>query len=217
MREFDEIDPSLFGVAALPPVYDGFAVRKLYETAAVVLDLKGEAGPDPLDDVQAMLSEMTKELRERFQRFQAQRIQAQRIETQGGHEPRRTSEPGAGAAQDEAERKLGQADAKAAIEAVSLIVRTLEKIDGLQRTILSARRDADEFSAETADFQAVVAEFDRRVEEKARAYFERWKAEHAANAGQAAGDGAMGRSIDGVNHRSMGGGIGEGGTGGLGP
>lgn len=185
MREFDEVDLRLFGVAE--PAYDGLAAcgrGDATETAALVLDLKSETGGDPLDDMQAMLSQMTKELRERFQRFQGQRRSAEQV---------------AAEAEGDAERKLGQADAKAAIEAVSLIVRTLEKIDSLQRTILSERRDAAELACEAADFEAVVAEFDRRVEAKAQAYLERWKAEYEASARRAADCGAVGDGGDGRN------------------
>ncbi|MCD2180986.1 hypothetical protein [Rhizobium sp. GN54] len=193
MDEFDEVDLRLFGAAE--PACDGLAAAGLAdgaETATLVLDLKAEPGGDPLDDMQAMLSQMTKELRERFQRFQSQR---------------RTAEQMAAEADDEAGRKLGQADAKAAIEAVSLIVRTLEKIDSLQRTILSERRDAVELACEAADFDAVVAEFDRRVEEKANAYLERWKADYEESARRAAdggtvdggGTGAAGPGGDGEN------------------
>ena len=174
MRTYDDIDPALFGVPVSRP-YDGFACfgcpqEESAETAALLLDLKSEAEGDPLDEMQAMLTEMTKELRERFQRFQSQR---------------RTAEQAAGAAADETDGKLAQADAKAAIEAVSLIVRTLEKIDSLQRAILSERRDADERCGEDEDFEAVAAEFERRVKAKAQAWFEKWKADYVASAGRA--------------------------------
>lgn len=179
MTDCDDVDLRLFGAGE--PVGDGPAAPDPDGAmAAIVLDLKSKADGDPLDDMQAMLSQMTKELRERFQRFQSQR---------------RSAEQAAAEADDEAGRKLGQADAKAAIEAVSLIVRTLEKIDSLQRTILSERRDAAELAGEAADFDAVVAEFDRRVEAKAKAYLERWKADHEANARRAADGGAQGDRV----------------------
>ncbi|HVK93041.1 MAG TPA: hypothetical protein VM468_16835 [Mycoplana sp.] len=190
MHTFDDVDVALFGVPAGAPAYDGLARPERWNeagagaTAALVLDLKAEAHGDPLEQMQAMLGEMTKELRERFQQFQGQR---------------RRAEQQAGEAEDEAGRKLAQADAKAAIEAVSLIVRTLEKIDSLQRTILSERREVQDLAGDTADFEAVVAEFDRRVEAKARAYFEQWKADHEARAERSAADPAMGVGGDGKN------------------
>ncbi|MFD1327613.1 hypothetical protein [Mycoplana ramosa] len=185
MHSFDDVDPDLFGVPATDLAYDGGTRPERWEvgrveTAPLLLDMKADTGGDPLQDMQTMLAEMTKELRERFQRFQSQR---------------RTAEHVADAAEDEADRKLAQADAKAAIEAVSLIVRTLEKIDSLQRAISSERRDADERRGEVADYEAVVAEFDRRVNAKVQAYIEQWKADHErCGAGEAA-DPAMGSAV----------------------
>ncbi|MBD9371526.1 hypothetical protein IB238_02580 [Rhizobium sp. ARZ01] len=190
MHTFDNVDAALFGVSTTQVPYDGFARGSGWEesgcanTAAVCLDVKAESDGDPLDEMQAMLAEMTKELRERFQRFQSQR---------------RTAEQVADTAEDEADRKLAQADAKAAIEAVSLIVRTLEKIDSLQRTILSERRDTNERRGEVADYDAVVAEFDRRVKAKADAYFEQWKADYERCGKAPAADPAMGTGSDGKN------------------
>lgn len=149
------IDLALFGVSPEPAVYDGLAERRasLEGGAAPMLDTKAEAPLDPFLDMQAMLLEMTKELRERFQHFQSQKVLA---------------EADADAAQDEAFRKQAQADAKAAIEAVSLIVRTLEKIDSLQRTLINARAEADAAADGAEDEAALAAEFDRLVEDRVK-------------------------------------------------
>lgn len=148
-------DIELFGVSPEPAVYDGLAARQdvFAGGAALVLDTKAAAPLDPFLDMQAMLLEMTKELRERFQRFQSQRVFAERD---------------ADAAEDEASRKLAQTDAKAAIEAVSLIVRTLEKIDSLQRTLINERVEAEAALGEPDDGDALAAEFDRLVEERVK-------------------------------------------------
>ena len=147
------IDLDLFGVSPVPAVYDGLVEQRagLEGGAALMLDIKAEAPLDPFLDMQAMLLEMTKELRERFQRFQSQKVLAE-----------------ADAPQDEAFRKQAQADAKAAIEAVSLIVRTLEKIDSLQRTLLTARAEADAATDGDEDAAALAAEFDRLVEDRVK-------------------------------------------------
>ncbi|WP_411035107.1 hypothetical protein [Shinella sp. BYT-45] len=147
------IDLDLFGVLPEPAAYDGLGGRRtVFEGgAAPLLDTKAEAPGGPFPDMQAMLLEMTKELRERFQRFQSQRALADRD---------------AEAAGDEASRKLAQADAKAAIEAVSLIVRTLEKIDSLQRTLISERAAAD--GGEADDEEALAEEFERLVEARVK-------------------------------------------------
>lgn len=147
------VEIGLFGVSPQWDAYDGLAERGIafMGGAAAVLDVKAEGIGDPFLDMQAMLLEMTKELRERFQRFQSQKVLAERD---------------ADAAGDEAARKLAQTDAKAAIEAVSLIVRTLEKIDSLQRTLIAERAGADAGDAD--DEEALMAEFDRLVEARVK-------------------------------------------------
>ena len=165
-----EIDLGLFGVAADVAVYDGLAGRRdvFSGRAAAVLDTKAEA--DPAREMQAMLVEMTKELRERFQRFQSQKAEAERAADDAG---------------DEAARKIAQADAKAAIEAVSLIVRTLEKIDSLQRTLVSERIAAEEAAGGADDLDALAAEFERlvevRVAERLDARIAEWRRENAGH------------------------------------
>lgn len=164
------IDLDLFGVSPEPAVYDGLAGRRTaFEGgAAPLLDTKAQAPLDPFLDMQAMLLEMTKELRERFQRFQSQRVLAERD---------------ADAADDEASRKLAQTDAKAAIEAVSLIVRTLEKIDSLQRTLINERAEAEAARGEPDDEAALAAEFDRLVELRVKERVDAAKAEWAQEDG----------------------------------
>ncbi|MCR6498916.1 hypothetical protein MUO32_07735 [Shinella sp. CPCC 101442] len=149
------IDLQLFGVSPEPAVYDGLGGRRVEVESgvALLLDTKADAPLDPFLDMQAMLLEMTKELRERFQRFQSQKILAERD---------------ADGAEDEASRKLAQTDAKAAIEAVSLIVRTLEKIDSLQRTLIGERAEAEAARGEPEDEAVLAAEFDRLVERRVK-------------------------------------------------
>ena len=169
------VDLDLFGVSPEPGVYDGLSgCRVDFEGgAALVLDTKAEAPGDAFLDMQAMLLEMTKELRERFQRFQSQKVLAERD---------------ADAADDETARKLAQTDAKAAIEAVSLIVRTLEKIDSLQRTLIAERVVAE--AGEVEDEAALMAEFDRLVkagvEDRLHAAKEEWLREIGAGGDAAA-------------------------------
>lgn len=147
------VDIELFGVLPEPGVYDGLSGHAaVFEGgAALLLDTKAEGPGDPFLDMQAMLLEMTKELRERFQRFQSQKALAERD---------------ADAAEDEAARKTAQTDAKAAIEAVSLIVRTLEKIDSLQRTLIAERAAAE--AGDPDDEEALMAEFDRLVDARVK-------------------------------------------------
>lgn len=185
MGEPLEIDPALFGVPALErPVYDGLragargpekdaAGRWLPAdaggaAAGVLLEVKSEPAA-PADELSAMLAMMTRELREQLQAFQALRLSA---------------EGAAAASEDGSGRKQQQADAKAAIEAMSLIVRTLEKIDSLQRSLAHERDRRAEEDIDEAGYAALVKQFEDRIEAKANArakrLFETWKCEHEA-------------------------------------
>jgi len=169
------IELDLYGILPEWAVYDGLSAKDvgLESGAAPVLDTKAEAPGDAFLDMQAMLLEMTKELRERFQRFQSQKVLAERDADDTG---------------DEAARKLAQTDAKAAIEAVSLIVRTLEKIDSLQRTLIAGRAETETGGEE--DEAALIEEFDRlveeRVEERVHAAKQEWMREAGAGGDAAA-------------------------------
>ncbi|WP_284776790.1 hypothetical protein [Agrobacterium sp. lyk4-40-TYG-31] len=107
-------------------------------------------GPDGL---WGLLNEMTAEMREQFRFFRQLR-------------------EGAGAAlegvADEAAGKVARADVKAANDAVSLIVRTLEKIDTLQRQLARDREAAAEDAAGAQDYEEAVAFFQRRIDELVR-------------------------------------------------
>lgn len=165
-----DFDPALFGFWPKAPVYGLLpqAEAGLEEIARlVILETKAEA-VSPLDDLQDMLNGMTKELREQMQQFQRLRTLATEK---------------AGIAGDEIDRKLIQADAKASIEAMSVIVRTLEKIDSLQRTIAHDRQIAADTAFDEASYNALIAEIDLRVERRASELYARWIAD--ARAGDA--------------------------------
>ena len=149
-----DFDPEHFGFWPKAPVYDGLRPGGEAELNAiarhVILDRKAER--TSLDDLQDMLNGMTKELREQMQQFQRLREAARERETE---------------AEGDIDRKLIQADAKASIEAMSLIVRTLEKIDSLQRTIVRDRELQAEQNLDEEGYNALVREFNNRVEERA--------------------------------------------------
>jgi len=152
-----DVDPALFGVWPKARVYDGLALDRHDEGLeaqawAAVLDTKTEK-ISPLDDLQDMLNGMTKELRMQLQQFQVLREQAaERVLVEA----------------DEIDRKQTQADAKASIEAMSLIVRTLEKIDSLQRTIAHDRQIAAEGEIDEDDYEALCRQFEERIETRAQ-------------------------------------------------
>ncbi|WP_428427981.1 hypothetical protein [Pararhizobium sp.] len=161
-----DFDPALFGLWPKAPVYGGVwpheADAALEDVARrVILETKAEA-VSPLDDLQDMLNGMTKELREQMQQFQRLR---------------RLADDKAEAAGEEIDRKLVQADAKASIEAMSVIVRTLEKIDSLQRPIAHDRQAAADTAFDEASYNAFVAEIDQRVEQRAKELFAKYIAD----------------------------------------
>lgn len=151
-----DFDPELFGFWPKAPVYDGLRPRGEAELEAlarhVILDTKAER--TSLDDLQDMLNGMTKELREQMQQFQRLREAAREREAE---------------AEGDIDRKLIQADAKASIEAMSLIVRTLEKIDSLQRTIAHDRQVRAEATFDEEAYESFVAEIELRIEERVKA------------------------------------------------
>ncbi|MCV9963449.1 hypothetical protein OIU34_16210 [Pararhizobium sp. BT-229] len=152
-----DFDPGLFGLWPKAPVYDGRpsgeADAGLQDVARrVILETKAEV-VSPLDDLQDMLNSMTKELREQMQQFQRLRQLADEKAAEAG---------------EEIDRKAIQADAKASIEAMSVIVRTLEKIDSLQRTIAHDRQMMAEQDFDEAGYERLQAEFDARIESRAQ-------------------------------------------------
>ena len=69
---------------------------------------------------------------------------------------------------EDASGKQARADVKATTDQLSLIVRTLERIDALQR-VLAEEREAlsGDDDAETEDYEAAVAQFLKRIDELA--------------------------------------------------
>lgn len=122
------------------------------------------AGASPAEEQRVLLNQMTAELREQFSAFRTLRRAAEAAAAESG---------------DEAAAKLARADLKAATDAMSLIVRTLEKIDQLQRQLARDLEMEAESRETAAGYQEVKAHFLRMIEEKAdaraRSLFERWK------------------------------------------
>ncbi|MBN9029013.1 MAG: hypothetical protein J0I23_04335 [Rhizobiales bacterium] len=128
----------------------------------LLLEVKSrEAGQD---DLRMLLGDMTREMRAQFDYFRTLRESAEKA----------LADPA-----DEAAAKASRADAKAASDAMSLIVRTLEKIDSLQRQFAHDRQMEAERQADALDPAAARAHFlaliDARAEEEASIRFERFK------------------------------------------
>ncbi len=172
MDHLDQFDPALFGTWAERLHYSdareaGSAPRDamLAEAArTAILETKSvEESLEPSEALRRLLNEMTVEMRDQFSTFRRLRTAAEQALDHG----------------DDAAQKLARADVKAATDAMSLIVRTLEKVDALQRQLsrdraLEAERTADEGNYEDAKtrFMAMIEE---RAHEQAIELFETWQ------------------------------------------
>ncbi|PZP48309.1 MAG: hypothetical protein DI595_15850 [Agrobacterium fabrum] len=146
-------DPALYGVWPEIPAY---AAEDALEAAP---ETKSRADRLAAEDaarngsLRQLLNELTEEMREQFCLYRSLR---------------QASEAAFLATAEDASGKLARADVKAATDQLSLIVRTLERIDALQR-VLAEEREAlfseDEIGA--GDYEAAVAHFLNRIDELA--------------------------------------------------
>lgn len=140
MTSMSLCDLSLFGVW---PRWRAYAVSSALETKAAVNAPGTEEGPEGL---WRLLNEMTLEMRAQFGFF-------------------RTLRQGAQASPDEAAGASARADVKAATDAMSLIVRTLEKIDALQRQLALDREAEAEREADSQSYADAVAFLEKRIDQ----------------------------------------------------
>ncbi|MGV8936019.1 MAG: hypothetical protein ACOH2J_02790 [Allorhizobium sp.] len=128
-----------------------------------------------------LLNDLTLEMREQFELFRKLRVSADRLIDAGGE------------GFDEAAAKLARGDAKTATDAISLIVRTLEKVDSLQRQIARDRDEAEERLGESEDYaqnrDKLLALIDQRAEERALVLAATILAEHGDRSGPGGGTG----------------------------
>lgn len=167
--ELDGFDPALFGTWQAAPVYGaGICIedRALAADARAALEVKSADGlPSPGEELRRLLNDMTVEMRAQFATFREMREGAAKALAEG----------------DEAAQKLARADVKAATDAMSLIVRTLEKIDSLQRQLARDREIEAERVADEGGYEAAKARFMKMIEdranERAAKLYEIWKRE----------------------------------------
>jgi hypothetical protein len=116
-----------------------------------------------------LLNDLTQEMRAQFEQFRQLREGAEALMR----------------GDDDAAAKLARADLKAASDAMSVIVRTLEKIDALQRQLVrdreaeEERADSDYDTLETAQAR-LLALVDQQAEAKAHMLFAQWKSANIA-------------------------------------
>ncbi len=163
--EVESFMPELYGLWQQTRAY-GCGVAAEASQAVVeeyFLETKSGASASP-EDLRVLLNEMTAEMREQFAAFR---------------ELRRSAEAAASASGEEVAAKLARADLKAATDAMSLIVRTLEKIDQLQRQFARDRELAIEDHETAMGLDDAKTRFLKRIEERAteraRQLFEDWR------------------------------------------
>lgn len=159
MREEGEIDLMLSGREPPAGEGEGWGFERIGRAAErVVLELKSAGGMSAADRYELLLQDLMREMAKQFELFRSLRASAEamlsRIEAEDG-------------AVDDAAAKLARADAKAATDAISLIVRTLEKVDALQRQFARDRAEAEEQRAESEDHERIRQELEALIEERA--------------------------------------------------
>ncbi|MDQ0454295.1 hypothetical protein [Rhizobium paknamense] len=131
---------------------------------AVLLELKGADMAALTEHYGRLLSDLMVEMRAQFDLFKALRAGAEAL--MGG--------------EDEAAAKQARADLKAASDAISVIVRTLEKIDQLQRQLVRDRAMEDERALDAEPLQQAEARLlalvEAQAEARARVLLEEWQA-----------------------------------------
>lgn len=154
---FDPIDFDLAMVAPWPveprladPVLEASVAGAVRD---ILLETKAAAEPAPAEALQRLLNEMTEEMRLQFEAFRTIRRDAEAL-LKGSP--------------DEAEIKLAKADIKSATDALALLVRTIEKIDSLQRSLADDRERAIEQNFDQAAYDELLAGIERKIEARAR-------------------------------------------------
>ena len=171
MDALDEIDLSLFG---FPGAGSGLPDAMRAQADAVLLELKSADAAAGAEEQRALLAEMMREMRAQFIAFRDLRAKAAEL-CDGG---------------DEAVQKLARADLKAATDAMSLIVRTIEKVDSLQRQLMLDLEREEERAASENGYPEAVHEVSKLIEDRARELFDDWKRRECAGTGEGSAAGA---------------------------
>ena len=153
MEHEQRCDVAIFSVWPLPDARDPARgdTSPMLETKMMVSEETARR-----EDVSKLLNDMTIELKAHFQFFKLLRERAADV----------------GLECEEGDGKQLRADMKAASDALSLIVRTLEKIDELQRQMVKERDQALDDEALSEDYDKAVSFFLERIESLAQEKFE---------------------------------------------
>lgn len=160
---FEDIDPGLYGAwgeggycgGAAPPAPDpGRQTRHVSLALAreLALEIKSAEAMAVGVDLRSLLNEATEELKEQLRLFQRlRRLAADMLDDPEG------------------DQKLARADLKAATDAISLIVRTLDKTDELQRKIDDAGEADRARHVDDETLDRLCESLNRHVVERAEA------------------------------------------------
>lgn len=165
MDDLRDLDLALFGGAGAGEAVLEPKARR--EADRILLELKSADMAANAEAQHQLLAEMMREMRAQFIAFRDLRAKAEALCEEG----------------DDAAQKLARADLKAAADAMSLIVRTLEKVDSLQRQLLRDREMEEERQANESGYPEAVHEVERLIEARAQELFEHWKRDFSASAG----------------------------------
>lgn len=153
MTSSHDCDPALYGAWPDRPAYAG------EDTAEAAPETKSRSDRLAAEDaarngsLRQLLNELTVEMSEQFLMYR---------------NLREAGEAGLLPEADDAAAKQARADVKIATDQLSLIVRTLERIDALQRVLAEERQALmGEDETNTEDYEAAVAHFLSRIDELA--------------------------------------------------
>jgi hypothetical protein len=159
----DDFDPGLFGAwgrdgycgSAAPAPSESLPAESSpvrdKTVHALMLEVKSAETAASGADLGDMLNRVTEELKEQLVLFSNMRSAAQKA----------LDDP-------DADQKLARADLKASSDAISVTVRTLEKIDELQRRIIDAREDMAERTISDVELDALSHRLDAHIESRAQ-------------------------------------------------
>ncbi|MBB4405242.1 MULTISPECIES: hypothetical protein [Agrobacterium tumefaciens complex] len=149
MTNAHNCDPALYGAWPDRPAYADEAAPEIKSRA----DRLAAEDAARNGSLRQLLNELTEEMRDQVCMYR---------------NLRQSGEAGLLPDADDTEGKQARADVKVATDQLSLIVRTLERIDALQRVLAEERQALmGEDENDTQDYEAAVAHFLKRIDELA--------------------------------------------------
>ncbi|WLP54519.1 hypothetical protein [Agrobacterium fabrum] len=146
-------DPALYGAWPETPAYVGDDMPEAAPEIKSRADRRAAEDAARNGSLRQLLNELTEEMRQQFSMYRNMR---------------EAGEAGLLPDADDAQAKQARADVKIATDQLSLVARTLERIDALQRVLAQERQALmGEDETNTEDYEAAVAHFLSRIDELA--------------------------------------------------